>query len=147
MTDNLIAIPGTGEVVALDGPMQAFAAAWDQLAELEADLRSTKREIADEIARRLDHEGRRSTELDGVRFEVNAPTEKTWDLKELQATLAELVGEDTIAPGKAERCIKWEPKAVWSELRTLLSDPRCRARIEHCYRETPATRYAKVRHA
>jgi hypothetical protein len=39
MTDHLIVIPGTGEVVALDGPLEAFVGAWEQLAELDADLR------------------------------------------------------------------------------------------------------------
>jgi hypothetical protein len=143
-TENLIVIPGTGEVVALDGPLEAFVGAWEQLVSLDADLKSVKREISDEIARRLDHEGKRTLHLNDVTFEVNAPTEKAWDLKELQGTLAELIAESTISPAKAERCIKWEPKPVWSELKTLLSDPRCAARIEHCYTEKAAHRYAKV---
>jgi hypothetical protein len=141
---NAVVIPGTGEVLALDAPLQRFVGAWEQLVALDADLRSAKREISDEIARRLDHEGKRTLHLDDVTFEVNAPTEKVWDLKELQGTLRELVAERTISEKKAERCIKWEPKPVWSELKTLLSDPRCAARVEHCYTEKAANRYAKV---
>jgi hypothetical protein len=140
-------IPGTGVVVALDADPQELAEAWDQLITLEADLRTTKREISDEITRRLDYQGRRSLEIDGVRFETTAPTEKEWNLKELQDTLGELRQEGTISAEKARRCIAWTPKAVWSEIRTLLSDPRCKARLEHCYTEVPAARYAKVKRA
>jgi hypothetical protein len=144
---NAVVIPGTGEVVPLDAPLDLFVGAWEHMQELDADLKSARRALSDEIARRLDHEGRRSLAVGRVKFEVNAPTEKQWDLKELQETLAELLAEDTISQAKAESCIRWEPKAVWMELKTLLSDPRCAARIEHCYRDAPATRYAKVRHA
>lgn len=144
MTEDILVIPGTGEVVSLDGDLQSFVGAWDQLKELERDLRVVKREISDEIARRLDHEGRRSLTVGDWKFTTTAPTEKVWNLAELQLTLTELKDEGTISADKAERCIKWEPKAAWLELKALLSDPRCKARIEHCFTEEPAARYAKV---
>lgn len=144
MTDDVLIIPGTGEVITLNGDLETFVGAWHQLREMEADLRTVKREISDEIARRLDHEGRRSLAVGEWKFSTTAPTEKVWNLAELQATLAELEAEGTISDAKAERCIKWEPKAVWTELKALLSDPRCKARVEHCFSEEPAARYAKV---
>jgi hypothetical protein len=142
--DNAVLIPASGEVLDLNGPMETFVSAWEQLAELEADLKATKRAISDEIAERLDHEGRRSIEVDGVRFEVSAPTVKLWDVPLLQENLSELVDEGVISDEKAGRCIKWEPSPVWNEIRTLLSDPRC-SRLEHVFELVPATRYVKVR--
>jgi hypothetical protein len=143
-TEDLIVIPGTGEVVQLDGPLEAFVGAWDQLVTLEADLRSAKRTISDEVARRLDHEGRRSVDINGVRFETTAPSERSYDVDELRATLAELVTEGTISEAKAKRCIEYTPKVIWRELKTLTTDPRCAARIGHAISEVPATRYVKV---
>lgn len=141
---DLVTIPVTGEVVDLGGSLESFITGWEQLEDLATQIRSVKREISDEIARRLDHEGRRSVDVGGVKFEVTAPTEKEWNMPELSATLAELVAEKTIAQKKADACIKWEPKPVWRELKTLLSDPRCSARVGHCVTDKPAARYARV---
>lgn len=143
MTELLI-LPVTGEAIDLSAGPKVLLDAWNQIVGAEQDLKAAKREIADEVTRRLDHEGRRSLTVDGVKFETTAPTEKVWNVKELSETLNELVDEDTISDEKAGRCIKWEPKPVWNELKTLLSDPRCQARIEHCYVEKPASRYGKI---
>jgi uncharacterized protein YdhG (YjbR/CyaY superfamily) len=141
-----VIVPGTGELVDIaSAASEALAEIFDAIADAEQQLRTQKRELIDEIAKRLDHDGRRSLRVsDSLKFEVNAPTEKVWDLDELRATLAELVAEKTITERKSGACIKWEPKPVWSELKTLLSDPRCKARVEHCYSEQPTNRYARV---
>jgi hypothetical protein len=143
MTEYAV-IPHTGETVDLNGPIDAFADAMEQLGQIETEIRTVKREISDEVARRLDHEGRRSIEIGDVKLTINAPTERKWDMPELLLLMAELVNEGTISQAKAERCIKMEPKPVWAELKTLLSDPRCQARLEHCYADEPANRYARV---
>lgn len=144
---SALVIPGTGEVVSLkDASLPALAAAVDQIAQNEADLKSAKRTLADEVAARLDVHGKRSAEVDGWRLEINAPTERQWDLDELRATLAELVAEGTITDEKAKACIKWEPKPVWSELKILTTDPRCKERINHALSEVQATRYVRVKH-
>ena len=143
MNDTVV-IPGTGMIVALDADALELAAAWDDLVDFQRDAQSAKREISDEIVRRLDHEGRRSMQIDGIKFEATPPTEKQWDLPELQKLLLQLVSEGTISEAKADRCLKWEPKPVWSELKTLLSDPRCSARMAYTFEEVPANRYAKV---
>jgi hypothetical protein len=145
--DSAVVIPGTGVVVSLDAEPVALAEAWDDLGALGRDVQSAKREISDEVTRRLDHEGRRSLVVDGVKFETTAPTEKQWDLPGLQTLLRQLVGEGTISEGKADACVRWEPKPVWSELKTLLSDPRCSARMAQTFTEVPANRYAKVTRA
>lgn len=142
---SVVVIPATGEALELAAPAHELARAWSDLEELDRDLKAAKREIADEVIRRLDHEGRRSMTIDGVKLEASAPTEKVWNLPELQGTLDELVNEGTISDEKAGRCIKWEPKPAWVELKTLLSDPRCKVRVEHCFTEVEVTRYAKVK--
>lgn len=145
-TEEMVVLP-TGEIIPLSGDPAVIAHAWDELTGIERDLKSTKRAIQDEITRRLDFEGRRQMTIDGYRFETTAPTDREWDLPELQTLLLQLVGEGTISEQKADRCIKWEPKVVWNEVKPLLSDPRCAKRMEQTFRVVPANRYAKVTRA
>jgi hypothetical protein len=143
---EVIVVPKTGEVLDITGATTtSLAAVIEAINEAEKDLKSDRRQIGDELARRLDIEGRRSVMLDDFRIEVSPPTEKTWDVDELRATLAELVEEGTISDGKAKACVKWTPEPVWAELKTLLSDPRCKARITHCFEENAKTRYVRVK--
>lgn len=145
MTDMFV-VPHTGEVLALkDASLASLAEVVKEIADVEADLKSAKHTLADEVAVRLDVHGRRSAEIDGWRLEVNAPTERQWDLDELRATLAELVAEGTITETKAKACVRWEPKPVWNELKILLSDPRCKARVSHAMSEVETTRYVRVK--
>ena len=146
-TEEIVVLPGSGVVVALDAEPKEIAAAWDEMTTLERDLRSAKRTISDEITRRLDYEGRRSMSVDGVKFETTAPTEREFDLPELQNLLLILVSEGTISEKKADACIKWTPSAVWSEIKPLTTDPRCAKRLEQTFRIVPASRYAKVTRA
>jgi hypothetical protein len=145
MTDMFV-VPHTGEVLALkEVSLASIAEVVKQIADTEADLKSAKRTLADEVAGRLDIHGQRSAEIDGWRLEVNAPTDRQWDLDELRATLAELVAEGTITDAKAKACIRWDPKPVWAELKILLSDPRCKARVAHAMSEVETTRYVRVK--
>lgn len=147
MTDLLV-IPHTGEVVDLkEASLAAIAIVQQEILDHEKDLRTAKRELADEVASRLDVYGHRSIEVDGWHLEISAPTERQWDLDELRGVLAELVEEGTITDEKAKACVKWEPKPVWRELKILLSDPRCKERVAHAMTEVDAPRYVKVNHA
>jgi hypothetical protein len=134
-------------VVTADAELEVLARVFDEFADAEAELRSNKRVLHDVISARLDHEGRRSMTIDGFKVETNAPTEKQWDTDELRGVLAELQAEGTISDKKARACLKFEPKPVWIELKTLLTDPRCAERLKHCYTDAPANRYAKVKRA
>jgi hypothetical protein len=144
--NRALEVPITGEVVDLkEASLPALAATFDGLAQFELQIRSAKRELSDEVARRLDFFGRRSYEQDGWRLEVNAPTERDYDIDELRATLAELVAEGTISDEKAKAVIRWTPEVVWSELKPLTTDPRCAERINHTISVNSATRYARVK--
>jgi hypothetical protein len=144
---DAVVIPGSGLVVSLDADLDEIGTAWDDLTSTERELRSVKRTISDEITRRLDFEGRRQITVGHLRFETTAPEEREWDMVELQTLLRQLVGEGTISEQKAERCIRWEPKVVWSEVKALVGDPRCAKRMEQTFTMVPASRYAKVTRA
>src|SRR5437764_14319864 len=125
--DTLLTV--TGELLDLSNePAARLGSVFEEIDTQIDELRSDKRALSDELARRLDIEGRRSIEIDGWRFEVNAPTERQIDVKELQDVLSALVAEGTISQAKADRVIAWEPKVAWSELKPLTTDPRCQAR-------------------
>jgi hypothetical protein len=144
VTETLISL--TGELVDLSTePADTLGRLFEEIDHRTAELRSDKRELSDELARRLDHEGRRSIEIDGWRFEINAPTERQIDVPELQDVLSDLVAEGTISQAKADRVIVWEPKVVWSELKPLTTDPRCQARVNHTITDVPAARYGKAK--
>lgn len=142
--EDVVVIPGTGMVVSLDADAEEIARAWDELIETERDVKSVKRVISDEITRRLDFEGRRQITIGDLRLETTAPEEREWDLPALQSLLLQLVSEGTISEKKADACLKWEPKPIWSELKPLTTDPRCSARMAQVFRMVPANRYAKV---
>ncbi len=145
MTESFLTVPETGELIDLtSATSDALAIVFTEIADSEKELRAARQAIGDEITRRLDHEGRRSvtTEI-GWKVETTAPTEKVWDLDRLRSDLAELVEQGVISDAKAKRCVKFEPKPVWKEIKTLLSDPRC-SRLNHAFTEEPAPRYARV---
>jgi hypothetical protein len=144
MTETLIHL--TGELVDLrTEPADTLGRLFEEIDTRTAELRSDKRELSDELARRLDIEGRRSIDIDGWRFEVNAPTERQIDVPELQGVLSALVAEGTISQAKADRVIVWEPRVAWSELKPLTTDPRCQARVNHAITNAPAPRYGKAK--
>jgi hypothetical protein len=136
----------TGELIDLSGaPAGVIGQIAEDIDQRIADLRSDKRALSDEITARLDHEGRRSMEIDGWRFETTAPEEREFDVPELQGVLAELVAEGTISQAKADKCIEWVPKPVWIQIKPLTADPRCKERVNHAISMRPAARYGKVK--
>jgi hypothetical protein len=107
------------------------------------DLTQAPAEVIGRIAQ--DFEGRRSLEVDGWKFETTAPEERDIDVLGLQLVLTDLVREGTISQAKADRVITWTPKVVWAELKSLTTDPRCQARVNHTISMRPAARYGKVK--
>jgi hypothetical protein len=107
----------TGELIDLrDAPVEVIGQIAEDIDARLSELRSDKRALSDEITARLDHEGRRSMEISGWRFETTAPEEREFDVAGLQAVLAELVAEGTISQKKADACLAWEPKPVWAQI-------------------------------
>jgi hypothetical protein len=136
----------TGELIDLrDAPVEVIGQIAEDIDARLSELRSDKRALSDEITARLDHEGRRSMEISGWRFETTAPEEREFDVAGLQAVLAELVAEGTISQKKADACLAWEPKPVWAQIKPLASDPRCKGRISQTITMRPAARYGRVK--
>jgi hypothetical protein len=142
---DMIVHPLTGEVIdPRTVQTEALLEAHDLLLDSVKTIHGMRRQVDDELVRRMDHEGRRSFTFTGFKIEVSAPTVKEWNTTRLAIVLNELVEEELISSEKADRCVRHKPEAVWRELKTLLSDPRVRERIEDCYDEIEAPRYVKV---
>lgn len=137
--------PRTGEAIDLHAAgTDDLLDCHDAFVDLKREMAEGQREIDDELIRRMDHEGRRSFTFTGFKVDVTPPTEKTWDVDTLLTTLDDLVEIKAISQDKADRCTKTKVEPVWSELKTLLSDPRVKDAIEACFEETDARRYVKV---
>jgi len=141
-----VIVPGTGELLDLSNTAtEEIARIVEHVSEAQAEIARFKRAASDELASRLDHEGRRSATIGDYHVSVNAPVEKQWDAVKLKDTLMMFVGQDQISVEKADRCIRYKPEVVWSEVKLLLSDPRLAPEISLCYEEVPTTRYVKVK--
>jgi hypothetical protein len=143
-----VVLPSTGELVDLSSlATDEIAGQLTTFTELVAEIGRFKRAASDELASRLDHEGRRSAFVGDYRIEVSAPTEKVWDMARLQRTLDEFVERGLLSNEKAQRCLRVkDPEPVWGELKTLLSDPRVAPEISLCFEEAPAPRYVRTKH-
>lgn len=86
MTD--LVVPGTGQLVDLDDPVQC-AQALSAIRALEGDFRDLKSELTARIAAECSRQGSKSIQVDGNTVaEVKGGTETIWDveiLRELQA--------------------------------------------------------------
>ena len=143
---TVVVSPGTGELVDLSQlATDDLAAQLDEFAEHTKVIARFRRVASDELAARLDHEGRRSAEVGEWHIEVTAPTQKDWDVDRLADTLDRFVEKGTISQAKASRCLRVKVEPVWSEVKTLLSDPRTAPEVSLCFEEAPATRTIKLR--
>ena len=140
-----VVLPSTGELVDLsEMPTDEIAGQVGFYADISQAIGRFRRAASDELASRLDHEGRRSGDVGEYHIEVNAPTVKDWDPDKLAATLDKFVEEGVISQDKATRCLRVKTEPVWSEVKTLMSDPRTAPEISLCYEDEPAVRQIKV---
>lgn len=82
-----IVVPTTGELVNLAAPTAELAVYLDAYRELDRDSRRAKTAITDEIAQRLDHDGRASETVTGWKVTVNAPDAVRYDADAVYAIL------------------------------------------------------------
>ena len=145
---DVVVIPPTGEVVALDAPTDERAAAFAQVTGLEADLREAKAQLRDAIVARLDHENRRKAKVGPWHLEVDAPAQRDYEPDELAVVLAELVEAGKI--GKVamdealKRDVRWKPaKREIAKLEAILA-PEDWARVRACAHPVAKARSLKV---
>jgi hypothetical protein len=146
-------VPATGEVVELaERSPDELATMIDQAGDLLDAVHQFRQAVVDEVARRADARGKRTVELDGVTFEVNAPTEDVYDVGLLEAALAPLIADETIAAELvAELVVTPDPKPQpprvdRRRVNALLKsdDRRLLAALAKARRRVPTKRTAKV---
>ena len=97
-THTTVLVPVTGELVNLDELKgDELADRLEAADELLQHVFAFRDAVVAEFAQRADRLGARTVELDGVKVEVNAPTEDVYDVDRLRAELAPLVEEGVIA--------------------------------------------------
>lgn len=102
--------PATGEVLALGALDGAdLGAVVDEMEDLAGRVADYKRELVAEVARRADQANARKVDLGGYVFEVNAPTENTYDVGDVLAELQPFVGAGVITPAVLEDVIRRPP--------------------------------------
>lgn len=137
-----VAHPTTGEVVEVvpATPSDVLADVRDRLIEHKGEVDAACRVIDDEIARRLDYEGTRTTEVAGTvgRFKVTvvAPTKTEWDAPALYRALRKLVRAGILSKDRADAACRRETtyKATHGSASQLLrhADERVRDAVEAC---------------
>lgn len=141
-----VVVPGTGEILDLSElPDDEIAFRLHFIAEVSRDISSFRREVAVELAQRADRANTRTLHAGQWKIEVNAPTEKQWDIDRLLGTLDKFVDEGTITQRAADACTRTKVEPVWGRIKTLLSDPRTAPEISLCFEEVPTTRTASVK--
>jgi hypothetical protein len=136
----------TGEVIDLAGAATSdLARVRDQLVQWErTTLVSAKHAIDDELARRLDYEGRRSAIVGDWKITVAAPTKTAWDGERAHRALRRLVRAGLISHDRAHDCVErvvtYKPKH--GALSQLLrhADERVRDAIREAHSEQAVDR-------
>lgn len=106
MSTTDLMIPGTGELIPLDGPTDHLAEAFDAISDLERQLRDARGAIRAELLTRLDRENRRSAEVGDWKLEAEAPDQTDYDPDELAPILARLVGEEKISAEAMDKALE-----------------------------------------
>lgn len=106
-----VANPATGVVVELAGPTDMLAAAIDECRDIENRLRDFKRMIADEILRRMDHEGTWTARVGHFKVSGDGPRGDTYDGERLWKALEPLVADDRIAVAARLKAV--EPETTY----------------------------------
>jgi hypothetical protein len=151
---ELTVIPGgSGEVVNLRELTGAgLADLMENLDDAYLDLAAYKAELVREVARRADKAGARTATIDGVTFEVNAPTEEAYSVDVLREKLKPLVDAGELDASTAEALItrpkpKVEPERVDKRKLNVLKrsdNRRLLAALAAARTVNPTRRTAKV---
>lgn len=131
MTSTVL-VPHTGELLALDATTDDLAAAIAQIRDHEAQTAEARRQLEDELLRRLDHENRRSADVGGWHLQADPPNRTDWDTEQLAIALAGLELAGVISPAAAEaalpRKVERRPdKRELTKLLNLLDDEHAQA--------------------
>lgn len=94
--------PATGELVALDAPTDQLATWLDSFRDLDGASRTAKTALTDELARRLDHEGRASASVGEWKLAVTSPSAVKYDADRVYGILKAAADAGEISHAAAE---------------------------------------------
>jgi hypothetical protein len=95
--EQIIVNPATGEALSLRDPTDVLAGAIAAVRELEVQLHGFKRDLQDEILRRMDHERTYTAHLPGrLKLTGDGPRTPDYDGKRLAVELTRLVNDGVI---------------------------------------------------
>jgi len=107
-----LTVPVTGEIIDLRShPTDSLADAFDQIRDIEQQLASARRRIADELTQRLDHEAVRTFTAGDWTVTVDAPTRTAYDAALLRTALERISADGHISIAAVDRACPLEPKA------------------------------------
>jgi len=113
-------IRATGEVLDLSAPTGELAAVLDHMAAIEAELRTARELVRQELCGRLDRDNQRRTMTDdGWFLEVDAPGQTEWDTGRLAGVLEGLVSAGKLSAEAARAAL--EPVRVLKPRRRELA--------------------------
>lgn len=101
--------PTTGEAVALTAPASKLADELAGIAKILDDVAAYRRILVEELARRADLKNARTVEVDGVKFEVNAPTTDVYELDDVREELGPLIESGDLDEEVYESLIRRAP--------------------------------------
>jgi len=106
-TIDLIPLPRSGEVLNLTGSDEHLVTAFDELREFEAEVKTVRTAVADELRRRLDRSALWTRHVGRFKVSAPSPEPKTeYDVDRLRDALAEMVGEGLIDQEAASKALK-----------------------------------------
>lgn len=142
--------PATGELVTLDAATDVLAGELEGVKELEANLRSYKRAIGDELLTRMDTEARWSWRGAGLKLQAPSPNVVDYDGEVLWRELEPLVRDGVIGEhafaAAVERDYAYKAKKAGITALAKLPSTRIQAAI-NAARLEPKTRTVNVTRA
>lgn len=140
-----VVIPLTGEAVELaSAGTDDLADAIDRIRDLESQLRSAKRQLADEAVARMDAACQWTLAGEDWKLSAPSPGRVEWDAHRLAAVLARMVVDGQVPREAAEQAVVVEPKVKVAGLNALLKRPDLKAELEACGQPSEAPRNVKL---
>lgn len=140
--------PATGELVPLDSPTDVLAQYLAGVREFEDGLRSAKRQVADELLQRMDHEGTWTVHLPGITVEGDGPGRVMYDAEELHRRLDDLVDHGHISAAARDKAVEvvttYKAKAAGVKALHKLGDEVAEA-IDACSHPSEKPRQVRVK--
>jgi hypothetical protein len=102
--------PTTGEAIDLHGPAVTIADELELIDQATDALKDYRGVLVRELARRADNKAARKVTVDGLQYEVNAPTEDVYTLEAINRELEPLVSSGDVDAEILESLVRYPPR-------------------------------------